>query len=365
MAEIKRLNYFTNQFLLEKDFDDEQAYHVQMRRKHNSLLHTPGIADGLAVSFLDGGHVHITAGTAIDSTGREIVLAAAVDYQMSIHTANAQLFLAIGYHEDFDDVDHYTQGGVDNFIRVTERPQITDSVTAPAADAGVVLARITLNASGNIQSGSSIDTSVRVLAGAKLTPGSVGTTQLADNTVGLTKLVNNAVDNTKLADNAVTLNKILNNAVDGTKLADGAVSLGKLAPALQVVAEKLSGKFISATFSVAPPALTIVSGREFRNKLFHVQGWSASAVDQTPTNLNGSTNIKAWDITTIPHKAAYAICKSTAPLPQEVALFTFTEGTNSVTYKLQFTTDNKVNLTVTTSPTSFGTSYAFQVTWLE
>ena len=46
MTNIKRLNYFDAQFLGETDFTDEQTYHLEMRRRHNRLLHSWGVADG-------------------------------------------------------------------------------------------------------------------------------------------------------------------------------------------------------------------------------------------------------------------------------------------------------------------------------
>ena len=47
MADIKRLNYFTSQFLQAKDFQDERAYHLGMRRLHNQRLHSWGVVYGL------------------------------------------------------------------------------------------------------------------------------------------------------------------------------------------------------------------------------------------------------------------------------------------------------------------------------
>lgn len=375
MAEIKRLNYFTNQFLLEKDFDDEQAYHLQSSRRHNALLHTPGVAEGLAVTFVNANHVHITAGTAIDSGGREIVLTAAIDIEIPTGTPNTDVYLAIAYNEAFDEADRYTQGGVNDFIRVTERPRFQQTPTAPdsSADAGVLLARIRLNATGVMASASAITTTVRVLAGTKLAPLSVGNAHIAATSIDESKLTDgavtlnkhgpNSIDRTKIMNGEVTLDKLAANAVDESKLADGAVTLNKLASALRLIPEKLSGKFITATFTSAPPAAQII-GRDLRGKLIFIQGWSASATDGTPTNLAGGTPIKAWDVTTIPHRSAYAICKTSTGVPVEVTLFTFTEGTNSVTYKLQFTA-TALNLTVTTSPASFGTSYAFKISWVE
>ena len=44
--EIKRLNYFTGQFLEATDFKDEQEYHIRMRRLGNCMLYSAGILDG-------------------------------------------------------------------------------------------------------------------------------------------------------------------------------------------------------------------------------------------------------------------------------------------------------------------------------
>ncbi|HEX2094582.1 MAG TPA: hypothetical protein VHG28_19410, partial [Longimicrobiaceae bacterium] len=73
----KRLNYFDHQFLRVDDFDAEQAYHLGMRRAHNSMLHTPGVAWGLVLGTGTGGTpLSVSAGFALDGDGREIVLPA-------------------------------------------------------------------------------------------------------------------------------------------------------------------------------------------------------------------------------------------------------------------------------------------------
>src|SRR5262245_24010732 len=77
---VKRLHYFDHQFLKAKDFTDEQNYHIRMRRAHNRLLHTFGIAGELGeLNVLDpptgATAVTVTEGMAYDDLGREIVLA--------------------------------------------------------------------------------------------------------------------------------------------------------------------------------------------------------------------------------------------------------------------------------------------------
>ena len=72
---IKRLNYFTHQFLREQDFKDEQAYHLEMCRRHNRMLHGWGVVTGLEVQKKGEREITINPGTAIDKEGRELMLA--------------------------------------------------------------------------------------------------------------------------------------------------------------------------------------------------------------------------------------------------------------------------------------------------
>src|SRR5438067_6765488 len=75
MADVpKRPNYFQSQFLVVRDFEDEQAYHREMLRRHNRYMHEWGVVrDGLQVGK-GTDRLSISPGSAIDSLGREIVL---------------------------------------------------------------------------------------------------------------------------------------------------------------------------------------------------------------------------------------------------------------------------------------------------
>src|SRR5512138_459189 len=155
MADIKRLNYFTSQFLVEKDFDDEQSYHLMSRRRHNRSLHTSGVADGLDVTLVSGKQVRVGAGLAIDKDGQEIVLIDPVAYTLASSTTSQDVFLTIAYHEDHDLADKDLQG-LGQFTRTTERPVLQDGTAVPPADGSVVvLARIRLTSATQI---GSIDT---------------------------------------------------------------------------------------------------------------------------------------------------------------------------------------------------------------
>ena len=97
MADIKRLNYFNYQFLVENDFNDEQTYHLDMRRRHNTVLHSWGVADGLGVSKTGDKEVTISPGIALDNNGREIILLDPVKVDLTSFGTNANVHLTIAY----------------------------------------------------------------------------------------------------------------------------------------------------------------------------------------------------------------------------------------------------------------------------
>ena len=241
MADIKRVNYFTHQFLVEKDFDDEQDYHIDMRRRHNRVNHSWGVAEGLDVTKTENKKVTISPGTSIDKDGQEIVLLEPLPVDLTAFGSNSYVYLSISYQEVFDEADHYTSGGVDDYTRTTERPKIESSKDAPDPLPGngslITLARVHLDGSGNVDAG--IDNTMRKSAGSKIAPGAVSTNELANNAVtaakiangqvGASELANGSVTNTKLASNAVTAAKIANNSVTAAKIADNSVSAAKIA----------------------------------------------------------------------------------------------------------------------------------------
>ena len=81
--QIERLRYYDGEYLRGSDFSDEQAYHVEMRRRLNHRLHLHGIVYGLqlqpdqdsppspAFPFFS-----IEPGMALDQSGREIFVPA-------------------------------------------------------------------------------------------------------------------------------------------------------------------------------------------------------------------------------------------------------------------------------------------------
>ena len=75
----ERLNYFTGQFLLERDLRTEQEYHIAKHRQHNRYLHGHGTVCGLRVTehpnpACRDRFVVLEPGLALDCCGREIVV---------------------------------------------------------------------------------------------------------------------------------------------------------------------------------------------------------------------------------------------------------------------------------------------------
>jgi hypothetical protein len=74
-ADIKRLKFYEKQFLRVRDFRDEQAYHIEMRRRHQIAHHTWGIVVGLQMTPEPTSKSwSVAPGLAVDGFGREIVV---------------------------------------------------------------------------------------------------------------------------------------------------------------------------------------------------------------------------------------------------------------------------------------------------
>jgi Chaperone of endosialidase len=143
--DIKRLNYFTNQFLVQEDFQAEQDYHRQMRHLHNQRSHTPGIVYGLEVTKKENTDrdVIISAGMAIDGDGQEIVvLEGGITHALSTTELTNLVYLSIAASDV--DVDPYKgEGFTDKFTRKAERPKFNESsVFNPNT---IVIAQLFLN----------------------------------------------------------------------------------------------------------------------------------------------------------------------------------------------------------------------------
>jgi len=168
---IKRLNYFTHQFLREQDFKDEQKYHIEMRRLHNQTLYGWGVVRGLEVKRTGEREITISPGFAIDRDGRELVLTDAVRRDLSSSEHKSEIYITIGYAESWDEVDRHSGAGVDGFTRVTESPEISESKHQHTDGSVVTLAKVVINEVGHVHEKIEMGSSVRKEIGARGTIG--------------------------------------------------------------------------------------------------------------------------------------------------------------------------------------------------
>jgi hypothetical protein len=159
------MRYFNGQFLQEEDFQAEQAYHLDRQRRHNRTLHTPGIAEGLAVTANVGAaDVEVASGTAVDSDGRMMVLEASRSVNILPAHHGQTVLLVISYQETPS--DPATVGSTGE-TRMHERPNVELFIesAAPSADTHIRLARLEITAGGTV---GAHHTDVRDSAGVRL-----------------------------------------------------------------------------------------------------------------------------------------------------------------------------------------------------
>jgi len=70
----RRPRYFSGQLLTAEDFEAEQSYHLEARRRDTRHLHGWGVVSGLDVTPSSSGGVVVEPGLAIDGMGRAIVI---------------------------------------------------------------------------------------------------------------------------------------------------------------------------------------------------------------------------------------------------------------------------------------------------
>jgi hypothetical protein len=147
--DIERVNYYQLEYLGAEDFKTEQAYHRDMRRRHNVGHHLLGIVTGLEILEVKqasgtGFDVYIQPGLAIDGFGREIVVFTpykldAADFRSFTGTAPREVW--IGYREQLDTppAAGYAQcDGEDQNKRVREDFRIVIDPPSPKHPAVVV-----------------------------------------------------------------------------------------------------------------------------------------------------------------------------------------------------------------------------------
>ena len=159
---IKRLNYFTGQFLKENDFLDEQSYHINALSMHNRNVHSWGIASGLDVLFDETRkHVILEEGMAIDRNGRQILLEkpARIDFK---RTSASTVYLTISLRTI--ETDPVEMDEFSGSTRISEEAHIELDKSMPDDESmKIFLAKITLDPEN--KTAISIDKSNRKIIG--------------------------------------------------------------------------------------------------------------------------------------------------------------------------------------------------------
>lgn len=174
---IKRLNYFTGQFLDAQDFRDEQTYLNEMRWRDNNLLLSAGVRSGLVVAATpDNKGVTVSAGVAFDSLGRELVVPALTPPPVYAIPAGMTGLVRVVISYEPILTDSHSVGGYTGATRVTENAKVeikAGAVTAPQ----IPLAVLQLDANGVIQSVSqtTADPTTRQLSALNANAAGIGT----------------------------------------------------------------------------------------------------------------------------------------------------------------------------------------------
>jgi Chaperone of endosialidase len=133
--EIKRLRYYEKQYLRTQDFQDEQAYHIEMRRRHSIAHHNWGIVTGLEIQPDPISNLWaVQPGMAVDGYGREIVVfepeelnLVAIANQLLGQSLPALLNIWIAYTIEPTNrpaAGYETCNGKDEFTRIQESFQL-------------------------------------------------------------------------------------------------------------------------------------------------------------------------------------------------------------------------------------------------
>lgn len=175
----KRVRFFDGQFLQDQDFIDEQKYHLDRERRQSRLLNITGIVSGLMV--IKGGAYQVTVakGVAVDTQGRQLVLATETNLRLPDTFANKQgIALHLVYRESPSDL---AQTGGEGARRWDESPKIValapDGTAAVVPDGAsstwdgptVLLAQLAVATNGDV----TVDTTVARKAGLSVS-GAVG-----------------------------------------------------------------------------------------------------------------------------------------------------------------------------------------------
>ena len=150
---FKRINFFKGFLTTEHDWNDAERYHIDKRRLHNRMLHSPGIVYGyqgdLRVTARARGDlaVEVQPGYAIDGMGNDLMI-----WDATIRNINLEefklpqtIYIVLRYYEELTDFIAYKENlEYKGHRRVLESCKVELSQTEPDINREIELARIYL-----------------------------------------------------------------------------------------------------------------------------------------------------------------------------------------------------------------------------
>ena len=198
-----KMKYQERQFLRARDFRDEQNYHIEKAKNHNSTLHTRGICgEGMKVTISKDktNCVNVSAGTAIDALGNTIFLAKDETVDLSkFSLKTGEIFLTVRYGESNSRDPQYKQdeGGFKGVTRTLEKPDF-ELWSAANTDSNRLLLAVIERKDGKIVScDDNPESTGRLVAGVAY-----------NDFVKTGDLHNQSVTTEKIKDGAVTTEKL-------------------------------------------------------------------------------------------------------------------------------------------------------------
>ncbi|KAB2929256.1 MAG: hypothetical protein F9K24_20345 [Leptonema illini] len=136
--DIKRMRYFNGLILKEDEFKQDQEYHISMRRMHNLHLHGSGIVRGLELGLTTQNHlIDVSEGIAMDPLGREVVLPAGDQVDISDCNGGDLVYIWVAYSEQ--DTDVIPDIGGDDFVHIKESAAVFHGKAKPSSDDYVLI----------------------------------------------------------------------------------------------------------------------------------------------------------------------------------------------------------------------------------
>jgi hypothetical protein len=150
---FKRINFFKGFLTTEKDWNDAERYHIDKRRLHNRMLHSPGVVGGYAGELRVNARargdlsVEVQGGYAIDGQGNDLMI-----FDATIRNINLEefrlpqtIYIVLRYYEELTDFIAYKENlEYKGHRRVLESCRVELSQSEPDITREIELARIYL-----------------------------------------------------------------------------------------------------------------------------------------------------------------------------------------------------------------------------